>query len=119
MEEEIMIFTSQLEVALMAKQGWFNAERLQSMLEQFRLLFTCVRNLNEVFVKRSLIQPDPYKLESRISDIAPIETSGFTENEDPIVLGKRFSDYEMMLDFICTYFRFSVENITVARIKIK
>lgn len=117
MEEEIMIFTSQLEVALMAKQGWFNTERLQGMLEQFRLLFTCVRNLNEVFVKRSLIQPDPYKLESRISEIGTIETSGFTENEDPIVLGKRFSDYEMMLDFICTYFRFSVENITVNRIK--
>ena len=118
MEEEIMIFTNQLEVALMAKQSWFNAEKLQSMLEQFRLLFTCVRNLNEVFVKRSLIQPDPYKLESRISDIATIETTGFTENEDPIVLGKRFSDYEMMLDFICTYFRFSVENIGVNRIKI-
>ena len=117
MEEEIMIFTNQLEVALMAKQGWFNAERLQSMLEQFRLLYTCVRNLNEVFVKRSLIQPDPYKLESRISDIGTIETSGFTENEDPIILGKRFSDYEMMLDFICTYFRFSVENLTVNKIK--
>lgn len=102
----------------MAKQSWFNAERLQGMLEQFRLLYTCVRNLNEVFVKRSLIQPDPYKLESRISDIATIETSAFTENEDPIVLGKRFSDYEMMLDFICTYFRFSVENIDVNRIKI-
>ena len=117
MEEEIMIFTNQLEVALMAKQSWFNAERLQSMLEQFRLLYTCVRNLNEVFVKRSLIQPDPYKLESRISDIGTIETSGFTENEDPIVLGKRFSDYEMMLDFICTYFRFTVENIGVNKIK--
>ena len=112
-----MIFTNQLEVALMAKQGWFTAERLQSMLEQFRLLYTCVRNLNEVFVKRSLIQPDPYKLESRISDIGTIETSGFTENEDPIILGKRFSDYEMMLDFICTYFRFSVENLTVNKIK--
>lgn len=112
-----MVFTSQLEVALMAKQSWFNTERLQSMLEQFRLLYTCVRNLNEVFVKRSLIQPDPYKLESRISDIGTIETSPFTENEDPIVLGKRFSDYEMMLDFICTYFRFSVENIGVNRIK--
>ena len=118
MEEEIIVFTNQLQMALMAKQSWFNAERLQSMLEQFRLLFTCVRNLNEVFVKRSLIQPDPYKLESRISDIGTIETSGFTENEDPIVLGKRFSDYEMMLDFICTYFRFSVENIGVNRIKI-
>ena len=112
-----MIFTNQLEVALMAKQGWFNAERLQSMLEQFRLLYTCVRNLNEVFVKRSLIQPDPYKLESRISDIGTIETSGFTENEDPIILGKRFSDYEMMLDFISTYFRFTVENISINKIK--
>ena len=117
MEEEIIVFTNQLQLALMAKQTWFNAERLQKMLEQFRLLFTCVRNLNEVFVKRSLIQPDPYKLESRISDIGTIETSGFTENEDPIILGKRFSDYEMMLDFICTYFRFSVENIGVNKIK--
>ena len=118
MEEEIMVFTNQLEVALMAKQTWFNTDRLQKMLEQFRLLFTCVRNLNEVLIKRSLIQPDPYKLEARISEIATIETSGFTENEDTIVLGKRFSDYEMMLDFICTYFRFSVENISVSRIKI-
>ncbi len=112
-----MIFTSQLETALMAKQGWFNTDRLQYMLEQFRLLYTCVRNLNEVMVKRSLIQPDPYKLETRISDIGTIETSPFTENEDSVVLGKRFSDYEMMLDFICTYFRFSVENITLPRIK--
>ena len=113
-----MVFTSQLEVALMAKQSWFNAERLQSMLEQFRLMYSCVRNLNEVLVKRSLIQPDPYKLETRISEIAVIETDNFTENEDSIVLGKRFSDYEMMLDFICNYFRFSVENITINRIKI-
>ena len=102
----------------MAKQNWFNTERLQYMLEQFRLLHTCVRNLNEVLVKRSLINPDPYKLETRISDIGTIETSSFTENEDAIVLGKRFSDYEMMLDFICTYFRFTVENIDLSRIKI-
>jgi len=112
-----MIFTSQLETALMAKQGWFNTDRLQYMLEHFRLLHTCVHNLNEVLVKRSLIHPDPYKLETRISDIGTIETTPFTENEDAVVLGKRFSDYEMMLDFICTYFRFSVENITLPRIK--
>lgn len=116
--EEIMIFTSQLETALMAKQSWFNTDKLQQLLEQYRLLYTCVRNLNEVLIKRSLIHPDPYKLETRISDIGTIETSPFTENEDAVVLGKRFSDYEMMLDFICTYFRFSVENISINRIKV-
>ena len=112
-----MIFTSQLENALMAKQSWFNSDKLQQLLEQYRLLYTCVRNLNEVLTKRSLIHPDPYKLETRISDIGLIETTPFVENEDAIVLGKRFSDYEMMLDFICTYFRFSVENISISRIK--
>lgn len=112
-----MIFTSQLETALMAKQGWFNTDKLQQLLEHYRLLHTCVRNLNEVLIKRSLIHPDPYKLETRISDIGLIETTPFTENEDAVVLGKRFSDYEMMLDFIGTYFRFSVENISISRIK--
>ena len=112
-----MIFTSQLETALMAKQSWFNSDKLQQLLEQYRLLHTCVRNLNEVLIKRSLIHPDPYKLETRISDIGLIETTPFTENEDAVVLGKRFSDYEMMLDFIGTYFRFSVENISISRIK--
>lgn len=115
--EEIFVFSNQLETALMGKQVWFNSERLQQLLEQYRLLYTYVRNLNEVLIKRSLIHPDPYKLETRISDIAVIETSPFPENEDAVVLGKRFSDYEMMLDFICTYFRFSVENITMNRIK--
>lgn len=115
--EEVLNFTKQLSEALLEKQNWFNNDRLQQLLEQYRLLHTCVQNLDEVLVKRSLIQPDPYKLDTRISEIGTVETSSFTEAEDAIVLGKRLSDYERMLDFISTYFRFSVENITINRIK--
>lgn len=115
--EEVLNFTKQLSEALLEKQNWFNNERLPQLLEQYRLLHTCAQNLDEVLVKRSLIQPDPYKLDTRISDIGTVETSSFTESEDAIVLGKRLSDYERMLDFISTYFRFSVENITINKIK--
>lgn len=110
-------FLAQLEQALSQKQEWFNNERLQQMLEQYRLLYTCVRNLNELLTKKSLVTPDPYKLDRRISDIVVPETTPFPETDIPAVLGARFSEYETMLDFICTYFRFSVENITISKIK--
>lgn len=106
-----------LDSALATKNQWFNNERLVHMLEQYRLLYSCVKNLGDIFIKKSLITPDPYKLDRRISEIIVPENSSFSESENSSVLGSRFSEYETMLDFICTYFRFSVENITMPRIK--
>ncbi len=110
-------FSIELQKALNAKQEWFNTEYLQEMLSQYRLLHSCVKNLNEFFIKKSLIIPDPYRLDKRISDIVVPESSPFPEADIPAVFGSRFSDYETMLDFICTYFRFSVENIDIVHIK--
>lgn len=110
-------FFVQLEQALSQKQDWFNSDRLQQMLEQYRLLYTCVKNINELLIKKSLVTPDPYKLDRRISDIVVPESTPFLETDIPAVLGARLSEYETMLDFICTYFRFSVENITIGKIK--
>jgi hypothetical protein len=100
------------------KQEWFNKERLPQMLEAYRLVFTCVKNLNELFVEKSLIEADPYKLDRRISDIVVPDTTIFPEPETAVVLGTRLSEYETMLDFICTYLVFSVENISFSRIKL-
>ena len=62
--------------------------------------FTCVKNLNELFVEKSLIEADPYKLDRRISDIVVPDTNIFPEPETAVVLGTRLSEYETMLDFI-------------------
>lgn len=110
-------FSLQLEQALSAKQAWFNAERLQYMLEQYRLHYTCVKNVNELLTKKSLVTPDPYKLDRRISDIVVPESTPFPESDIAAVLGARLSEYETMLDFICTYFRFSVDFISIGKIK--
>ena len=110
-------FGVELQVALSKKQEWYNSESLQQLLDQYRLMHTCVRNLYECFVKKSLIQPDPYRLDKKISDIVVPETTPFSESEISNVFGARFSDYETMLDFICTYFRFSTENLTIQKVK--
>lgn len=115
--EDTTLFTNELEAVVTLKQNWFNQERLQELLENYRLLFTCVKNLNEILVKKSIIVSDPYKYDKKITGITPIDTSPFSESDYTKVLGIRLSDYEMMLDFICTYFRFSVESITIQKIK--
>ena len=67
MEEEK--FREALQQALSQKQEWYNSECLQELLSQYRLLHTCVKNLYEGFVKKSLIVPDPYRLDKKISEI--------------------------------------------------
>ena len=67
MEEEN--FKEELQQALSKKQEWYNSVCLQDLLSQYRLLHTCVKNLYESFVKKSLIVPDPYRLDKKISSI--------------------------------------------------
>ena len=115
MEEEK--FREELQEALAKKQEWYNSECLQNLLSQYRLMHSCVKNLYECFVKKSLITPDPYRLDKKISEIVVPESSPFSESEISKVFGERFSDYETMFDFICTYFRFSTENFTIQNVK--
>ncbi|MCQ2592795.1 MAG: hypothetical protein MJ188_08430 [Treponema sp.] len=115
--EETSNFSEQLESALNAKKQWFDTTKLPEILEKYRLLYTCVRTINELLVKKSIIIPDPYKSDKRISDIVIPETSSFSEQDMSKVLGDRFGNYEIMLDFVCNYMRFTVENLPIGRVK--
>ena len=110
-------FVNALQSALNKKQEWYNSECLQDLLMQYRLMHTCVKTLYDTFVKKSLITPDPYRLDKKISEIVVPETTPFAESENAKVFGERFSNYETMLDFICTYFRFTIENFTIPTVK--
>lgn len=110
-------FSNELQSALTAKMTWFNTERLQELIVQYRLLQTCVGNIFDTFVKKSIIVPDPYRLDKKISDIEVPDTEVFSDTDMPKIFGARFSDYNTTLDYICTYFRFSVENITIPQVK--
>ena len=110
-------FTEALKGAVAEKTNWFNSEELPRMLDNYRLLHTCIKNLYDLLLKRALITADPYKLEKKISDIKAPEETAFAESDASVVIGARFSDYESMMDFVCTYFKFSVENFDLAKIK--
>ena len=78
---EVENFSEELQKALSQKQEWYNSECLQELLGQYRLLHTCVRNLYESFVKKSLINPDPYRLDKKISQIVVPDSTPFAESD--------------------------------------
>ncbi|MBQ7159210.1 MAG: hypothetical protein IJS09_07305 [Treponema sp.] len=103
--------------AVDAKAEWYDREGLPELLDDYRLLHTCVRTVFDFLSKKSLITPDPYKLDKKISDIKAPDDAPFTENERSLTMGMRLSDYESTLDFLCNYYKFSISNINMATIK--
>lgn len=110
-------FRTDLEAALRTKAEHLTGKVFPEMLANYQLLGTCVKNLYNMLIQRSLIKPDPYKLENKVADIIIPDTNPFNESDRAIVMGTRFSDYETMIDFICTYYKFSIERLTLEEIK--
>lgn len=110
-------FEEKLIEAINNKVIWYDGSELRKMQEAYRLHHTCVKNLFEALEKKALITADPYKKDKKISNIIPPENTEFNETERAMVLGIRFSDYESMLDFICNYMRFAVDQLSIDKIK--
>lgn len=110
-------FSQQVIQATQAKIEWYNSNVMPDLIESYRLYHTCVKNLYDLLIKKSLIKPDPYKLDRKISGIKPLDNSQYIEGERTTIIGARFSEFETMLDWICTYFKFSIDNLKIPEIK--
>ena len=110
-------FLHELKIAVNQKTDWFNTTRLQDLVTQYRLKYTCIHNLYDTMAKKNVIIPDPYRFDKNISKIIIPPRDGFSDSDIPKVFGERFSEYEMMLDYITTYLRFSVETLSIGIVK--
>ncbi len=110
-------FSPKLIEAVTAKAQWYDEIVMPKILETYRLLHTCTKNLYDLLIKKSIIKEDPYRLDKEISGLQPINNNQFAETERSTIIGLRLSDYETMLDWLCTYYKFSVDNFSISSIK--
>ena len=110
-------FTDKVLAAVESKQSWFDSYQLQKIQDDYRLHLTCINNINDALTQRGLITPDPYRKDKKISSIVCPSDANFNENERASALGLRLSDYQAMLDFICNYMKFSVEQLNLEKIR--
>lgn len=115
--EDSTNFTQTLEKAINAKIENFNGTLLPRVQNNYRLLFTCVKNLNDFLAKKSMINPDPYAAEIKVTELQIPETEAFSENNSANVIGSRLSEYQTILDYLCSFQKFTVESFPISKIK--
>ncbi len=110
-------FSPKVIEAVTAKAQWYDEIVMPKILEAYRLLHTCTKNLYDLMIKKSVIKEDPYRLDKEFSGLQQINNDQFAEPERSTIIGLRLSDYETMLDWLCTYYKFSVDSLTISNIK--
>lgn len=110
-------FSPKVIEAIAAKAQWYDETVIPKILETYRLLHTCTKNLYDLLIKKSVIKEDPYRLDKEISGLQQIDNNQFAETDRHTIIGLRLSDYETMLDWVCTYYKFSVDNFSISSIK--
>ncbi len=110
-------FNQQVLEAIQEKTASVESELLPDIQSNYRMHLSLVQNIFEALVNRSTIVPDPYKKEKKFTEITCPESTDFPENKRAMTIGVRLSDYESTLDYVCNFFKFSVDTITLDKVQ--
>jgi hypothetical protein len=103
--------------ALNARGDWLEKTELPRLKEEFRTFHTAFALLYNIFIKKGLIHEDPYKQEAKIGEIEIPETGSLSDGERTEQIGIRLSNYDNQLDFLVNFYQFSVDFLTLDKIK--
>jgi hypothetical protein len=103
--------------ALDARRGWLEKTELVKLKDELRTFHSAFLGLYNLFLKKGLIHEDPYKHETKIGEIQIPATDNFVESDRMEQLGIRLSNYDNQLDFLVNFYQFSVDFLTLDRIK--
>ncbi len=115
--EDSGTYVDRLDQALAAKIGRMNASELKQLKDEYKLFQSAFQGIYGVLLKKGLIHEDPYKYDLKISEVGNPPETPFAESEKVDQMCVRLSQYESYLDFLNNYYEFSVEFLTMGRIK--
>ena len=110
-------FQNALAEALEARREWLDRTELPRLKDEFRLFHASFTGLRAVLIKKGILHEDPYKNDSKIGDVKVPDEGPFTDNEKIDQMSIRLSNYEQQLDFLVNFFQFSVDFLTMERLK--
>jgi len=111
-------FTKTLTEALNGRADWIEKSELPKLKEELRTFHTGFASLYNLYLKKKLINEDPYKQEAKIVELQVPSSTPFSDAERLDQLTRRLADYDNQLDFLVNFYQFSAEFLTLNRIKL-
>jgi len=103
--------------ALKARADWLDKTELPKLKDELRLYHTGFASLYNIYLKKGLINVDPYKAEAKIAELEVPDSTPFSEMEKLDQLTRRLANYDNQLDFLVNFYQFGAEFLTLDRIK--
>jgi hypothetical protein len=110
-------FQARLEAALEAKRRYLDEKTLPRLKESLRVFQSLFENLYNILMRKALIQEDPYKYEQKISEIEVPPKGDILDMEKGEKFSQRLSSFHAQLEFLNTYYQFSMDFIDLQRIQ--
>lgn len=110
-------YLQKLCTAINARRNWIEettSEKMNDALYTFRSSFTAIYAL---YLKKGLVNEDPYKEESRVNDLITLKTNSFSEAERTEELSIRLSTYDNQIDFLVNFCQVNIDFLNIENIK--
>ncbi|MFQ3547493.1 MAG: hypothetical protein SNJ56_04080 [Termitinemataceae bacterium] len=110
-------FQSELAQALDQRKAWLDHTEMPQLKEAFSVFKGAFNSLYQVLLHKGLVEEDPYKNDIKIGELETPSEAPFTESERMEQMSIRLSAYDSQLDFLLTFYQFSVDFLTMERMK--
>ncbi len=111
-------YSDKLERALEGQKKYLDQTALPELKSKFETMRNTFSNLHSLFLKKSLVREDPYKEEQKQSEIILPPNTEVAEIEKADQVGMRLSMFDNQLDFLLQYYQFTIDFLTLKRIKL-
>jgi hypothetical protein len=114
---DISNYVTTLQQVLLERKDWLDKSELGKLKENLRVFHTSFASLYGIYLKKKLIDEDPYKQETKISELQVPDSSVFQEAKRVEQLSIRLSNYDSQLDFLVNFYQLGMDFLNLDRIK--
>lgn len=110
-------FQVRLEAAIEVKRQFLEEKLLPQLKENFLVFQSLFENLYNILLRKALVQEDPYKYEQKISEVTIPPKGDILDSGKGEQISLRLSTFHAQLEFLNTYYQFSLEFVDLKRIR--
>jgi hypothetical protein len=114
---DISNYIETLQQVLSERKDFLDKSELGKLKENLRVFHTSFASLYGIYLKKKLIDEDPYKQETKINELEVPDGSPFNEAKRVEQLSIRLSNYDNELDFLVNFYQLGMDYLNLERIK--
>jgi len=110
-------YIDMLQQVLLSRKDWLEKNEFTKLKDELRVYQVSFASLYNIYLKKKVIDEDPYKQDTKINEIEPPDSEPIPEARRIEQLSIRLSNYDNQLDFLVNFYQLSVDFLNLDRIK--